>query len=111
MLWRVHSTEWWLTNNIIYNYNLLSGKNFSSRDMVQSKRIARVICICCGRNSSDLDTQNGHTARAKRQSVAAAGDYLSGMEYDGATAWDRDKVRSVILQGLGLKLVRVWSTE
>jgi very-short-patch-repair endonuclease len=45
------------------------------------------------------------------------GDYLVGVECDGATyhsaatARDRDKVRSAILQGLGWKLVRLWSTE
>ena len=45
------------------------------------------------------------------------GDYLAGVECDGATyhsaatARDRDKVRSAILQGLGWKLVRLWSTE
>jgi len=46
-----------------------------------------------------------------------SGDYLVGVECDGATyhsaatARDRDKVRSTILQGLGWKLLRVWSTE
>ncbi|HDS5590178.1 TPA: DUF3320 domain-containing protein [Enterobacter hormaechei subsp. xiangfangensis] len=45
------------------------------------------------------------------------GDYLVGIECDGATyhsaatARDRDKVRSTILQGLGWKLLRLWSTE
>lgn len=45
------------------------------------------------------------------------GDYLVGIECDGATyhsaatARDRDKVRSAILQGLGWKLLRLWSTE
>ncbi|MCL2895039.1 DUF3320 domain-containing protein [Brenneria tiliae] len=45
------------------------------------------------------------------------GDYLVGVECDGATyhsaatARDRDKVRSAILSGLGWKLVRVWSTD
>jgi len=45
------------------------------------------------------------------------GDYLLGIECDGATyhsaatARDRDKVRSAILEGLGWKLLRVWSTE
>jgi len=45
------------------------------------------------------------------------GDYLVGVECDGATyhsaatARDRDKVRSAILQGLGWKLLRLWSTE
>lgn len=45
------------------------------------------------------------------------GDYLVGVECDGATyhsaatARDRDKVRSTILQGLGWKLLRLWSTE
>lgn len=44
------------------------------------------------------------------------GDYLVGVECDGAsyhsaaTARDRDKVRSAILQGLGWRLLRVWST-
>lgn len=44
------------------------------------------------------------------------GDYLVGVECDGATyhsaatARDRDKVRSEILRGLGWRLVRVWST-
>lgn len=46
-----------------------------------------------------------------------AGDYLVGVECDGATyhsaatARDRDKVRSAVLQGLGWSLLRVWSTE
>lgn len=45
------------------------------------------------------------------------GDYLVGIECDGATyhsaatARDRDKVRAEILRGLGWQLVRVWSTE
>lgn len=45
------------------------------------------------------------------------GDYLAGVECDGATyhsaatARDRDKVRSAILSGLGWNLVRLWSTE
>jgi very-short-patch-repair endonuclease len=45
------------------------------------------------------------------------GDYLVGVECDGATyhsaatARDRDKVRSEILRSLGWRLVRVWSTE
>lgn len=45
------------------------------------------------------------------------GDYLVGVECDGATyhsaatARDRDQVRSGILHGLGWNLLRVWSTE
>ena len=45
------------------------------------------------------------------------GDYLVGIECDGATyhsaatARDRDKVRSAVLNGLGWKLLRLWSTE
>ncbi|HEX6532122.1 MAG TPA: DUF3320 domain-containing protein, partial [Nitrospira sp.] len=45
------------------------------------------------------------------------GDYLVGVECDGATyhsaatARDRDKVRAEILRGLGWNLIRVWSTE
>jgi very-short-patch-repair endonuclease len=45
------------------------------------------------------------------------GDYLVGIECDGATyhsaatARDRDKVRSGVLQGLGWTLLRLWSTE
>lgn len=45
------------------------------------------------------------------------GDYLAGVECDGATyhsaatARDRDKVRGAILMGLGWNLVRLWSTE
>lgn len=45
------------------------------------------------------------------------GDYLVGVECDGATyhsaatARDRDKVRAAILEGLGWKLLRLWSTE
>lgn len=45
------------------------------------------------------------------------GDYLVGIECDGATyhsaatARDRDKIRSEILRGLGWQLIRVWSTE
>jgi very-short-patch-repair endonuclease len=45
------------------------------------------------------------------------GDFLVGVECDGATyhraatARDRDKVRAVILEGLGWTLFRVWSTD
>jgi very-short-patch-repair endonuclease len=45
------------------------------------------------------------------------GDYLLGVECDGATyhsaatARDRDKVRAMILEGLGWQLARVWSTD
>ena len=45
------------------------------------------------------------------------GDYLVGVECDGAayhsaaTARDRDKVRAAVLQGLGWKLLRLWSTD
>jgi very-short-patch-repair endonuclease len=45
------------------------------------------------------------------------GDYLVGIECDGAayhsaaTARDRDKVRAAILEGLGWKLLRIWSTD
>ncbi|MGV3769350.1 MAG: DUF3320 domain-containing protein, partial [Sphingobium phenoxybenzoativorans] len=45
------------------------------------------------------------------------GDYLAGVECDGATyhsaatARDRDKVRAAILGGLGWELVRIWSTD
>jgi hypothetical protein len=45
------------------------------------------------------------------------GDYLAGVECDGAayhsaaTARDRDKVRAGILEGLGWTLVRIWSTD
>ena len=45
------------------------------------------------------------------------GDYLVGVECDGATyhraatARDRDKVREQVLEGLGWALERVWSTD
>lgn len=45
------------------------------------------------------------------------GDYLVGVECDGATyhraatARDRDKVRAAVLEGLGWTLLRVWSTD
>lgn len=45
------------------------------------------------------------------------GDYLAGVECDGATyhsaatARDRDKVRAAILSGLGWNLLRLWSTQ
>ena len=45
------------------------------------------------------------------------GDYLAGVECDGATyhsaatARDRDKVRGAILRGLGWSLLRLWSTD
>ncbi len=45
------------------------------------------------------------------------GDYLVGIECDGATyhraatARDRDKVRAAVLEGLGWTLLRVWSTD
>ena len=46
-----------------------------------------------------------------------AGRYLAGLECDGATyhrsatARDRDKLREQVLQGLGWKIVRIWSTD
>jgi len=45
------------------------------------------------------------------------GRYLLGVECDGATyhraatARDRDKLRQAILEGLGWKLYRIWSTD
>ena len=47
----------------------------------------------------------------------SAGSYLAGIECDGAryhssaTARDRDKVRQAVLEGLGWKILRVWSTD
>ena len=46
-----------------------------------------------------------------------AGEYLLGIECDGATyssgatARDRDRLRKTILEGLGWRLVRVWSSD
>lgn len=46
-----------------------------------------------------------------------AGKYLCGIECDGAqyhssaTARDRDKIRQAVLEGLGWKIVRIWSTD
>jgi very-short-patch-repair endonuclease len=48
---------------------------------------------------------------------SAPGRYLLGVECDGATyhraatARDRDKLRQMILEGLGWKLHRIWSTD
>ena len=45
------------------------------------------------------------------------GAYLAGIECDGATyhssatARDRDKLRQSVLEGLGWKIIRVWSTD
>jgi very-short-patch-repair endonuclease len=45
------------------------------------------------------------------------GDYLLGIECDGAsyhsaaTARDRDKIRAAVLQSLGWRLARIWSTD
>ena len=46
-----------------------------------------------------------------------AGAYLAGIECDGAqyhssaTARDRDKVRQAVLEGMGWKILRIWSTN
>lgn len=46
-----------------------------------------------------------------------AGVYLAGIECDGATyhgsatARDRDKVRQAVLENLGWKILRIWSTD
>ncbi len=46
-----------------------------------------------------------------------AGNYLAGIECDGAryhssaTARDRDKLRQAVLEGLGWMILRVWSTD
>ena len=45
------------------------------------------------------------------------GDYLAGIECDGAmyhsalTARDRDQVRQAVLEGLNWKIIRIWSTD
>ena len=45
------------------------------------------------------------------------GDYLAGIECDGAmyhsalTARDRDKVRQAVLEDLGWNIIRIWSTD
>ena len=47
----------------------------------------------------------------------AKGNYICGIECDGATyhssptARDRDRLRQEVLEGLGWKIVRVWSTD
>ena len=47
----------------------------------------------------------------------APGDYLAGIECDGATyhsspsARDRDRIRQLILENLGWKILRIWSTD
>ena len=52
-----------------------------------------------------------------RSSPTAPGRYLRGIECDGtayhraATARGRDKLRQLILEGLGWKLHRIWSTD
>ena len=46
-----------------------------------------------------------------------AGGFIAGVECDGAryhssaTARDRDKVRQAVLEGLGWRILRVWSTD
>lgn len=46
-----------------------------------------------------------------------AGAYLAGVECDGAqyhssaTARDRDKIRQAVLEGLGWRILRIWSTD
>lgn len=46
-----------------------------------------------------------------------SGDFLAGIECDGASyhsspsARDRDRVRHIILENLGWKLIRIWSTD
>jgi very-short-patch-repair endonuclease len=48
---------------------------------------------------------------------ARPGRYLLGVECDGATyhssatARDRDRLRQLVLEGLGWKICRVWSTD
>ncbi|MCV5754063.1 DUF559 domain-containing protein, partial [Escherichia coli] len=45
------------------------------------------------------------------------GKYIAGVECDGATyhsspaARDRDRVRQIVLEGLGWNIVRLWSTD
>ena len=47
----------------------------------------------------------------------APGAFLAGVECDGATyhraatARDRDRLRQVVLEGLGWRIVRIWSTD
>jgi very-short-patch-repair endonuclease len=47
----------------------------------------------------------------------AAGSYLAGVECDGATyhrgatARDRDRLRQAVLEGLGWRILRIWSTD
>jgi very-short-patch-repair endonuclease len=76
----------------------------------------------------DALVQRGHTVHAQVGcsgyridlavvDPAAPGRYLLGIECDGAayhsaaTARDRDRLRAAVLQGLGWRLCRVWSTD
>ena len=62
--------------------------------------------VGCGGYRIDLAITEGTSAR-----------YLLGVECDGATyhsaatARDRDRLRQAVLEGLGWRLVRVWSTD
>jgi len=62
--------------------------------------------VGCGGYLIDLAITDGTT-----------GKYLLGVECDGAsyhsaaTARDRDRLRQAVLEGLGWRLVRVWSTD
>ncbi len=76
------------------------GNELSRRGLTVHRRVG------CGGYLLDLAISDGQT-----------GKYLLGIECDGdsyrsaATARDRDRLRRMVLEGLGWHLIRVWSTD
>jgi very-short-patch-repair endonuclease len=70
--------------------------------------------------AGEVDTQvgcAGYRIDLARARPRTPGRYLLGIECDGAfyhsakTARDRDRLRQSVLEGLGWRIERVWSTE
>lgn len=80
----------------------------------------QAVAHALSREGWELHTQVGASAFRVDLAVVhpdAPGNYLTGIECDGATyhrsatARDRDKLREQMLRGLGWEILRVWSTD
>ena len=87
---------------------------------VDSRKLSARISAALVKKGWQVHTQVGVSAFRIDLGVVdpdAPGRYLCGVECDGATyhrsatARDRDKLRELVLRGLGWEILRIWSTD
>jgi len=96
----------------------LEGGRITGRDF--DSDFEREVCERLRENGFKVDTQvgvSGYRIDLGIRHPVNPSIYLAGVECDGATyhsaksSRDRDKIRESILNGLGWKILRIWSTD